>query len=393
MSGNGWQAFRIVPSDLLYFRDGKPSSLGADHYLRSLFPPNPSTLYGALRTRRLLDEEVELAGLDQATWNKRLSPALIEELGQWAGFGSLEVRGPWLVRGTDEPLLPVPADVGIIQEGSLRSKDERPALTEVVRFRSGDTAAESWSHPLALLDPFARNEQPWTGAEPRSAAGDWWLKPAGLATWRTGGVPEKSDLVHRTELWLDEPRTGVGLQSEKRASQEGLLYTFGYIRLLPGISLGFEAKGSRLQAGSLLRLGGEGRTASLEVGPSLARWAEPAAGEGRFGLCFVTPALSAAGGYPPGFSADRLEGILGGRRCRLVAAAVPRVALFGGWDLARKFPKTLRRAIPSGSVFHFESVAEEKVSASALDGLCYSDFSEEQLARQGFGLAVAGLSR
>ena len=48
-----WKSFRLVPDDVLFFRDGKPNTRGSDHYLRSLFPPNPSTLYGALRTRRL----------------------------------------------------------------------------------------------------------------------------------------------------------------------------------------------------------------------------------------------------------------------------------------------------------------------------------------------------
>ena len=55
-------AFEMVPDDVLFFRDGKPSSLGSDHYLRSLFPPFQSTLYVALRNSRLVEAEVDLRG-------------------------------------------------------------------------------------------------------------------------------------------------------------------------------------------------------------------------------------------------------------------------------------------------------------------------------------------
>jgi CRISPR-associated protein Cmr3 len=205
-------------------------------------------------------------------------------------------------------------------------------------------------------------------------------------------VPEPDDLVHRTALWKDEARTGVGLQAKHRASQDGLLYTFGYIRLEPGVSLGFEVRGCGLEPGGFLRVGGEARTASLEAGPSFPDWEEEVPSGTGWTVCFMAPTLSEAGGYPPGFSADRLEGSLSGRRCRLVSAALPRFALSGGWDLARQFPKPLRRAIPAGSVFQFEPVAGEPTSPDGLDGHCHSDYPGDALAQQGFGLAVAGLS-
>ncbi|MBW8878462.1 MAG: hypothetical protein JF614_26175 [Acidobacteria bacterium] len=393
MSSDGWQAFELVPSDVLFFRDGKPSTMGADHYLRSLFPPFPSTLYGAVRTRRLLDSGVELEGLVEASWSRRLE-GLTGEVGAWGGFGSLELRGPWLIRD-QEVLLPAPADLGITLKCALRSKEERPKIDQVVRFRPVDDAdRRRWSHPLTLLFPFTFDGQewkPWKISEPRTVAGEWFLSPKGLSAWRSGGAPEPEDFVHSTDLWHSETRTGVGLETDRRTSKQGLLYTFGFVRLQTGVSLGFEVKGSGLQPDGLVRLGGEARTASLQAGPALPAFGGGPA-SGRFSLCFATPALSATGGYPPGFAADRLEGILGGRRCRLVGAAVSRFVLAGGWDLARQFPKPLRRAIPAGSVFLFEPMEGETVSPGDLDGHCFSDFPGEELARQGFGLAVAGVS-
>jgi len=40
----------IKPLDTLFFRDGKPFSMGEETWADSIFPPSPSVFYGALRT-------------------------------------------------------------------------------------------------------------------------------------------------------------------------------------------------------------------------------------------------------------------------------------------------------------------------------------------------------
>lgn len=378
---NDHTPFELVPDDVLFFRDGKPSSLGSDHYLRSLFPPHPSTLYGALRTRRLVEEGIDPRGLERDSWRQRLG-ALTGELGEWGGFGSLELRGPWMVLD-GEPLLPAPLDLGITL--CEEEKKESPEVKAVVRYRLLQEPGEGGgSHPLGLLAP-SRDE-----GDPRPAEG-WYLRPAGIEAWRRGGVPAPEDFVHPARLWKVEARTGVGLEDERRASKQGLLYTFGFLRLLQGVALGFEVGGSPLQPEGRVRLGGEGRTAVLQPGSKLPR-PSPEIEGGRLCLSLATPALSASGGYPPGFSEDRLEAELGGRRFRLVGAVLPGFVTAGGWDLARHQAKPLRRAIPAGSVFLFEPADGGKVRPADFDGIHLSDYDDEGLRRQGFGLAAAGLS-
>jgi CRISPR-associated protein Cmr3 len=391
----GWQAFELVPDDVLFFRDGRPSTRGADHYLRSLFPPHPSTLYGAVRTRRLLDEGIELAGLNERSWKSRLG-GLTDELGDWGKLGSLRLRGPWLVRD-GVPLFPAPQDLGLeIQPPGAKEEPGAPRIAAVVRYRPEEESGKAaWSHPLRPMAPCEPDGDGWRrwrgdpGTEPSPVPG-WFLKPAGLAAWRRGGVPEAEDFVHAGELWCDETRTGVGLEAGQRMSAKSLLYTFGFIRLRSGVSLGFEVAGSGLRAGGRLRLGGEGRTAMLQAGPPFPN-GEPV-GAKRISLCFATPALSAAGGYPPGFSAGRLSGEIAGRTWRLTAAALRGFVNVGGWDLARDRAKPLRRAVPPGSVFLLESQGGEHAPSDALDGLCLSDVVDNPPAWQGFGLAVAGVS-
>ncbi|PYQ57750.1 MAG: hypothetical protein DMF53_21835 [Acidobacteria bacterium] len=165
------------------------------------------------------------------------------------------------------------------------------------------------------------------------------------------------------------------------------------ISFLPGSSGATRrgpASGSK-PAGGWARLGGEGRTAVLREGPPFPG-GEPL-GAKRLSLCFATPALSAAGGYPPGFSSGRLSGEIAGRTWRLTAAALRGFVNVGGWDLARNRAKPLRRALPPGSVFLLDSADGEPTPADALDGLCLSDPLDNLPAWQGFGLAVAGVSR
>lgn len=396
MSAAVWSPFAAMPDDVLFFRDGKPSTRGSDHYLRSLFPPHPSTLYGAVRTRRLLDGEVALRGLDGMTWRERVGP-LEAELGAWGGFGSLALRGPWLLQG-DEPLFPAPADLGVALEEDRQARfDGPPRVQSVVRYRPDRPVTPDgegrWSHPLALLAASGKSSSGGPSVEPRQAAG-WYITPGGLAAWRRGGVPRPEDFVHSSALWTPEARTGIGLEDAKRSGKQGLLYTFGFIRLHRDVALGFEVAGSGLRSEGRLRLGGEGRTGTLRPGAAFPAFAQ-AGGAGRqVAVCFATPCLSESGGYPPGFAAGRLEGAIGGCRCRLVAAAVPGFITVGGWDLARGRAKPLRRAIPAGSVFLFEPEADgpgAEAMAAALDGRCFCDFDDGNLARQGFGLAVAGV--
>jgi CRISPR-associated protein Cmr3 len=289
-----------------------------------------------------------------------------------------------------EPLVPAPADLGVVL---VSGGEEIPRVEEVARFYPEASPAgveRRWSHPLNLLV-----SQTATGAEPRSAAGDWFLTPKGLQAWRQGGMPEPADFVHRKELWKDEPRTGVGLQKDWRTHEVGLLYTFGFVRLERGVALGFEARETGLGEGGAVRLGGEGRTAALDPGTPFPGGGEEEAA--RFSLCFLTPALSRTGGYPPGFAYGeehgQIRGVLAGRPCRLVAAALPRFTFVGGWDLASQRPKPLRRAIPPGSVFFFETLDGGALPLSEIDGRCFSDYPGEHLEEQGFGLAVAGVSR
>jgi len=401
MPGTMWKPYRIVPDDVLFFRDGKPSSRGDDHFLRSIFPPAPSTLYGALRTRRLMDELDSLDGMNEERWNK-LPEDLKSELGEWGGVGSMKMRGPWIVKGDKEILFPAPADLGLVfkeLDGAASQWDRIAAVVRYLPAEDNNGAKENqWSHFLNLLTPCVLGERgwsPWSPSpdenEPKPPTG-WYLNSNGMNSWLEGRVPAPDDFVHATELWADEVRTGVGLMADRRSHEIGQLYTFGYIRLHADVSIGFELRGAKLEANGGLRLGGDGRTAALADGPSL-HVSKISGGCKRLNLYCATPILSESGGLFPGVGSNGV-GKVNGVEVKVVAACVREHALIGGWDLAKRRPKTLRRAIPAGAVVIVEALAAGGAFAmdavESLHEAGVSDYPAEHLVEHGYGFILAG---
>jgi len=81
-------------------------------------------------------------------------------------------------------------------------------------------------------------------------------------------------------------------------------------------------------------------------------------GKQGFKLYLATPALF-RNGWVPDFLSEaggEYRGRVGSLELRLVAAAVGKAVPIGGWDLVRKRPRSMRKAVPAGSVYFFEKM-------------------------------------
>jgi len=370
MTGSDWQGYRLVPEDVWFFRDGRPSVAGADHYLRSIFPPFPSTLYGLIRTQKLFDRDVDLASLSRARWPS-LGEKVRNEVGEWGEYGTLRMRGPWLLDG-DEIRLPAPLDLRL--QIDRQSGEEH--VETVVRLLPSERKprARNWSHELTPMEPCVEKggrleewSTPKGKKDPESSAG-WFLTLDGMSTWLAGGIPSTGQFVSSRQLWTSEVRTGVGLDGNRRQHAEHQLYTFGFIRLHKKVSLGFELSGGTLTAGKFARFGGENRAAAIESAPLLSEKVRqmdisPTQDVGCTAVA-VTPALFPSGSLPHGKSIE--------------SAVVPGAILAGGWDLANDRPKPLQRAVPAGSVYYMKEQPQSIIES-------WPDKTEE-----GYGLMLIG---
>ncbi|MGC8977694.1 MAG: type III-B CRISPR module-associated Cmr3 family protein, partial [Candidatus Ratteibacteria bacterium] len=93
--------YKIKPLDTLFFRDGRPFSMGAETWANPVFPPYPSTVYGAIRTWLIF----EWGNLE-----KFKKGELKEDLGTLENKGSLKIKGPLLAL-EDILYFPVPKDL------------------------------------------------------------------------------------------------------------------------------------------------------------------------------------------------------------------------------------------------------------------------------------------
>lgn len=330
----------IEPLDVLVLRGnqlfGEPGSYG-----EALMPPWPSVAAGALRTRILADDGIDLAAF-------AAGEAEHPQLGTPADPGSFMLQAFQVARraadGTVEPLMPLPADLVVQAEGD--------AAPQVSRLRPAALhAGIANSSPLPLVPVLAQGE------DRSKPASGWWLRGSGWGKYLRGHDLAAGDLVHSRELWDFDERIGVGLDGDTRSAADGQLFTARAVAMRPGVGFAATVAGAGLPTGGSLRFGGDGRAAALHDAP--VSWAEPdheaISAAGRCRIVLTSPGIFAGGWMPPGMDADlRLQ--LPGLSARVVAAAVSRADTVSGWDLAARRPKAAQKTAAAGSVYWFDEL-------------------------------------
>ena len=366
----------IEPTDVLLFRDGKPFSAGDDHLARSLFPPTPMPFQGALRSLIL------------ARHGFRFTDEVRKLIGEGEEYGQFRMKGPFLAEhdgsGAIEEYFPVPADVVIPRDESDESKKEKSHLLRPVQ--------SFWRTDLDLpvITLWAKNKD-------RSESAEGFVSESELVNYLCGDPPQVSKA---SEFACTESRTGIKRKTATHSAESGRLYSVAFSRLKSDVGFTVDVEGIPLENKGLLMLGGESRTARYEKVDERT-WAKDAADKIkaklaenkplRFKLYLATPAFFKKGWLPDSFDEGIPKGALGEKKLKLklVAAAIKRPLPLGGWDLKKKEPKPIEKAVPAGSVYYFEAL-DPGVTAddlfAALNFKCISD----KHSQIGFGLSLIG---
>jgi CRISPR-associated protein Cmr3 len=361
----------IEPSDVLFFRSSRPFNAGEGGFALSLFPPTPETVQGALRARIA------------ANWHSDLSQAFANPevralIGDQSSYGQFQLRGYTLGQRTRtgvELLFPPPAHL-------LRGEKSRTI------FRLAPAASDGTLH--TNLPDGLRLLEPRGGYPPHEKLEEFkeWLTLEELRLAFSASEDGLKDIkgVPPGDLFEFEPRLGIGMVNARKTTQEGLLYQANFVRLKRDVGLVVDVglkdvepnqvqNQLRLPDKGWLALGGERRAASFEVlGAAPLQSALKLAQGERSCFYFVTPTYFERGWQPANWQA-----LVGAAP---VAAAVSRAQLIGGWKQdpahAGGSPKALRRCVPAGSVYFFES-------AITVHGPITNDGGEI-----GYGLAYQG---
>lgn len=370
----------IQPLDILFLRDNHLFG-GAGDSSRSLMPPWPSVFAGALRSRMLADSGARVEDLKQGALPAPLD-AILGTPEQPGSFMLGEVTLAANNRGHLQTCHPLPADIVVTGEpGALQIHRLQPqALPEGLA-----SSAVNLQLPILRL---AKAAKPVT---------DQWLNQAG---WQAHLRGEKLDankhLIATSDLWASETRLGIALDAQQRSAAPGKLYTSDAIAMNPniGFCVTVHDAGEALPQGGLLRLGGDGRAASIHPVKELAR-AEPdwdaIQSTGRFRLILTSPGIFPQGDGLPGVDGDG-QWQAPGLTAQRVSQAVPRHQVISGWDLHTRQPKTAQRCVPAGSVYWFENFTGEldtlrKLSKTGLWDLSPDNCNPQRRA-EGFNRAA-----
>lgn len=337
----------LEPQETLLFRNSRPFDAGEVGYAETVFPPTPETLQGVVRS---------MIATQYATGNSKSiaqvfnDEAFVNLIGNRNSYERFRISNIALARRSEdeiEPLYPVPAHLVEDENGTFRLRPD-----------SKSNVQSNMPDKMQYLVP----ERETKGKiEPVEG----WLSLTNLQTvLQPGKDISKLKVIKTGEIYEREPRVGIGMDSKRKVTEEGLLYSTQMLRMKE--KYGFLitiyiAKGQNsfekdeqatqiiynvLKKSGWVTMGGEQRAARFEILPDSV---STDAVSGRL-LYLATPAVFSQGWKPAQWTTKAP-----------IAAAISRYQLIGGWQLDTMNSgggdqKSLRRCVPAGSVYFFDQL-------------------------------------
>lgn len=353
----------IQPQDVWLFRDGKPFSAGEDHSARSVFPPSPLTVQGALRQKISVSLGVSLREYVAETESAQEAIGYIGRHGELSDLGAFTMRGPFISLRTDTeivPLFPVPADLLAHENTDTRIFDgvfiTAPAETSVQSNLRGfqfPQVREGYENLPAfwMTQPALQNYLVYPSKIDLS-----WFVPEFSEDYRTASAAywAGKHIWHRRLIYENENRFGVSTNALTSYREEGQLYQVGFVRPLEGIGLLVSVTNDvpgHLLTGAI-SIGGEQRKANAAIVDNVTLPTHPKTLSGCFKVVFLTPAYFDDGWQPK----DGDWSALFGHEVTLRSAALYRPLKIGGWNSATGTARPMHNYVAPGSVYYFKTV-------------------------------------
>ncbi len=335
----------LDPQETLLFRNGRPFDAGEVGYAETVFPPTPETLQGVVRS---MIATQYATGSNMSLSEVFNNPDFISLIGNRNSYERFRISNIALARRNGdeiESLYPVPAHIVEDEKGMLR-------LVPEVK----DCILSNMPGGMQFLFP----ERETKGKiEPVEG----WLSLTNLQTVLQSSTDiSKLTIIKAGEIYEREPHVGIGMDSRRKVTEEGLLYSTQMLRMKE--EYGFLitiyiAKAQNtyekdeqatqliynvLKKSGWVTMGGEQRAARFEILPDSVPTNTVS---GRL-LYLATPAVLSQGWQPAQWTTQTAP----------IAAAISRYQLIGGWKLDTMNSgggdqKSLRRCVPAGSVYFF----------------------------------------
>jgi len=315
---------RIKPLDPLFFRMNRAFTAGEQDWASSRPFPLPSTVYGAIRTfilsKRDLNKFYEEGYFDIGSPKKK---------------GTLKIKFIALKKDV-EIFFPAPANLLCYEDKPLvmtpTIEEEDYLLLSKVR------GLDNRLRFFYTRENVSKKENRWIGL-------------SALVEFLKGNYDtiQCTNIHTIEEFTMPEPRVGIALDKKSRTAQEGRLYRAEHYRYLNNVEIVVWVEGTEESLNGILHLGGERRVAFLKEDGELkgkieAKLKYDLSGDFDYVYLYLaTPSIFESSWHP------NIK-----NNFPMISAIVDSYELVGGWDIAKKKPKPLYRAVPAGSIYVFD---------------------------------------
>ena len=341
----------ISPLDTLFFKDAKPFNASSETWADGIFPPNPSTIYGALRSiyfRNNLDELSKANEADDPTKN-------------------LVIRKIYLKISLNY-YFPLPSDIvyekGIKTYSYLLERRENNLISNIKTssILTKDFIVENFENSFMTIKRF-QEYQSFTNTK----------------------FIQHNEIKNLEDFVKNEPKIGIKINKTTQTVDKGHLYRVDFKRL-EKTKIVVEFEGLDIDNTKLMRLGGEGKVATLQETGSLEIKSPQNIGK-IFKLYLLTPAIFDKGWLPSWIDEDSLEGEFKGLKLKLLTAKIGKYKLIGGFDMKEQKPKTMYKAVSEGSIYYFELLEGD---ISQITKKFHNQSISDKLDNEGYGVTFVG---
>ncbi|AYQ36635.1 type III-B CRISPR module-associated Cmr3 family protein [Runella sp. SP2] len=348
---------KIEAIDTLFFKDGRPFSMGEETYATGIFPPPPSVFLGMLRSAYASEKNIPLDRIKEETEH-------------------IKIEGVYY--SADNDYYPIPLD--LVRLKSLH-EDENEAISLFASNLQGLVSSSSKKLEYVLCHNEHIENIP-NGMIDRKLF-EYYLKDSRPMNFNWKYQPI-------SKLTKTEFKIGIGRNKQNKQSEDGKLYRVGMVRLqnnTPEHRLNFVIKTNIDNVGYLGKLGAEGKSVIFHNEEQFTPLNKiDYADNSHFRLYLNTPAFFEKGHIP------NLKKHFPSWDFEVITYAVGKPLHIGGFDMAEKggFPKSMLKAVPAGSVYYVKILnGTTKAFVESLEKNPVSSISDYR-ANEGFGLFYVG---
>ena len=365
---------KLKPADTFFFRNHRDLETGKGAFLKGIFPPRLSTMYGALRSAYIY----ETSNFDDFQHGRH------EIVKKWMGtpdeFGAFHVQG-FFIHDGKQAILPLPLDHQVVQH------DNRE-MAERLLLQQNDVPTSNNANYL-LFGP---------KKEKSASASDAYVD---ASRWKQALLQSERVEVARASKWIQmDPKIGIALNYQERKAQDSMLYNLEMLRFKEQYAdAGFIVSlhhAPSFETVHHAKFGGLGRpwsieTTSEEVLPISAQEKEIIMQQlketGIARIVFLTDTIWQHGNRPANLNQRTNELQFDDVTVEFLTIATKRPVVIGGWDMVRNRPKQRKNALAAGTVVYVK-VQQQDVE-KFVNKMMHGQWTDEA-KEEGYGWVVCG---